>query len=143
MRIDNDPKLDFSDVLIRPKRSTLSSRKSVDLSKMYTFHNSQKMWNGIPIIAANMDHTGTIKMALALEKHGVSAALHKHYPVEKLVEFFNTNAGGHWYSMGIAANDIEKFNAVKEQTTIRNVCVDVANGYSERFAHFIKQHYQP
>ena len=39
MRIESEVKLDFSDVLIRPKRSTLGSRKEVDLHRSYTFRN--------------------------------------------------------------------------------------------------------
>ena len=31
MRIEQDIKLDFKDVLIRPKRSTLTSRSEVDI----------------------------------------------------------------------------------------------------------------
>ena len=37
MRIEEEIKLDYSDVLFRPKRSTLKSRKEVDLSRKYTF----------------------------------------------------------------------------------------------------------
>ena len=37
MRIDDDMKLDYKDVLIRPKRSTLESRKEVDLERKFIF----------------------------------------------------------------------------------------------------------
>ena len=37
MRIEEEIKLDYSDVLFRPKRSTLKSRKDVDLNRKYTF----------------------------------------------------------------------------------------------------------
>lgn len=53
-RIEDDIKLDFKDVLIRPKRSTLKSRSQVDLSRTYVFKNSQLKWTGVPIMAANM-----------------------------------------------------------------------------------------
>ena len=62
MRIDNDVKLDFSDVLIRPKRSTMTSRKNVQLERTFTFMHSGRTWTGVPIAAANMDTTGTFKM---------------------------------------------------------------------------------
>ena len=68
MRIEEDIKLDFKDVLIRPKRSTLSSRKEVDISREFTFKWSGKSYNGIPILGANMDGVGTISMAKALAK---------------------------------------------------------------------------
>uniref|UniRef100_A0A672FL97 GMP reductase n=1 Tax=Salarias fasciatus TaxID=181472 RepID=A0A672FL97_SALFA len=65
-RIENDIKLDFKDVLLRPKRSTLKSRSEVDLMRSFTFRNSKGSYRGIPIIAANMDTVGTFEMALAL-----------------------------------------------------------------------------
>ena len=63
MRVDRDFKLDFDDVLIRPKRSTLSSRRLVDLNRKFEFRHSNETWEGIPVIAANMDTTGTFEMA--------------------------------------------------------------------------------
>ena len=78
MRIEQDIKLDFKDVLIRPKRSTLTSRSEVDISRTYEFLHSKKKYHGIPIIAANLDTTGTLARARALSQHQVSTALHKH-----------------------------------------------------------------
>jgi hypothetical protein len=66
--IDNDIKLDFKDVLIRPKRSTLKSRADVDLTRQFIFRNSKKTYEGIPIIASNMDTVGTFEMAIQLSK---------------------------------------------------------------------------
>ena len=54
MRIEEDVKLDFCDVLIRPKRSETASRSKVDLERQYEF-KSEKKWQGIPVIVANMD----------------------------------------------------------------------------------------
>ena len=141
MRIDNDPKLDFSDVLIRPKRSTLTSRKDVSLFKTYTFRNSKYNWAGVPIIAANMDHTGTIEMAEALTKHRMSVALHKHYPEYELTEYFNTIRSNIWYSLGTGDEDVEKLKHVQKLTDggVMAICIDVANGYSERFIEFVAQ----
>ena len=59
MRIENDIKLDYNNVLLRPKRSTMGSRKEVDLTRTYKFRNSQKEWTGVPIMAANMQGVGT------------------------------------------------------------------------------------
>ncbi len=81
-RIDNDIKLDFKDVMLRPKRSTLKSRKDVDLHREFHFRNSKKKWYGIPIIASNMDTVGTFEMANVLAKHGSFTCIHKHYSVE-------------------------------------------------------------
>ena len=72
MRIEEDIKLDFTDVLIRPKRSTLVSRKNAELDRKFTFKYSKHHWKGVPIAASNMDHTGTIKMSEVLgeAQHG-------------------------------------------------------------------------
>ncbi len=140
MRIEQDLKLDFKDVLIRPKRSTLTSRSEVDISRDFVFLHSQRKYHGIPIIAANMDATGTFEMARALAKHELSVALHKHYGDAELHAFFNEPAPANtFYSMGITAPDYEKFKRVKEVAgdAIQNVCVDVANGYTKAFISFI------
>ena len=88
MRIETDVKLDFKDVLIRPKRSTLNTRSAVDVDRAFRFLHTGSEWKGFPLIAANMDVTGTMAMAHALGQHGALTALHKHYPEPKLVEFF-------------------------------------------------------
>ena len=87
MHIDQEIKLDFSDVLIRPKRSTLTSRSEVDISRDFVFRHSGAKYHGIPISAANMDTTGTMEMARAFEPQQLSVALHKHYGEDDLVAF--------------------------------------------------------
>ena len=77
MRIEDEMKLDFSDVLIRPKRSTLVSRKEAVLTRTFKFKWTNERWTGVPIIASNMDHTGTIEMANAISKHRMLTALCK------------------------------------------------------------------
>ena len=57
MKIDNEVKLDFDDVLLVPQRSTITSRKQVELSRKFKFYHSSKEWHGLPLIAANMDTT--------------------------------------------------------------------------------------
>ena len=147
MHIEESVKLDFKDVLIRPKRSTLTSRSQVDIHREFVFHNSRRKYQGIPIIAANMDTTGTTEMALALGEHGLSAALHKHYTEEQLVSFFQAlqksplRSSSAFYSMGISNADYDKFAAVMARAdgAIEYVCIDVANGYTEGFINFVKK----
>jgi len=148
MRIENEVKLDFKDVLIRPKRSTLGSRKDVDISRSFKMLHSGQTFEGVPVIAANMDGVGTFAMADAFKAdgHGLTAALHKHYPLEDLVNYFAANGGSHvWYSIGLAQDDREKLKAFlnsapqKEGKGIEKICIDVANGYSEPFVDFIKR----
>jgi GMP reductase len=143
MHIDQELKLDFSDVLIRPKRSTLTSRSEVDISRDFVFRHSGAAYHGIPIIAANMDTTGTIEMARAFALHGLSVALHKHYSEDELVAFFASLASksSAFYSMGITRADYDKFKHVMARAGahVEYACVDVANGYHENFVKFIER----
>ena len=77
MRIEEDVKLDFDDVLIRPKRSTLVSRKNAVLEREFKFKYSNHRWKGIPLVASNMDHTGTIAMCHVLMKQNILTAICK------------------------------------------------------------------
>ncbi len=148
MRIEEEVKLDFKDVLIRPKRSTLGSRKDVDIRRQYKFKGSGASYEGVPIIAANMDGVGTMAMARAFieDGNGLTVALHKHYALDELVSFFAENGGSSvWYSIGLAQDDQDKLAAFletapqKEGKGIEKICIDVANGYSEHFLDYIKR----
>ena len=145
MKIEQELKLDFKDVLIKPKRSTLSSRSEVDINRGFIFKHCQKSFNGVPIIAANMDHTGTFDMALALSRHGMMTALHKHYSFEELVEFWGANEkmseNNIFYSMGVSDVDVEKVKKFSNEyrNFLHFLCLDVANGYSENFVDFVKE----
>src|SRR3990167_10474661 len=92
MRIEYDVKLDFRDVLIRPKRSVLKSRAEVSLEREFRFKHTQTAWQGVPIIAANMDHTGTFSMAKALAEHKLLTALDKFLPLDQWEKFAKENA---------------------------------------------------
>lgn len=141
MHIDRDIKLDFKDVLIRPKRSALPSRAEVDIARKFSFKHSDSSYNGVPIIAANMDTVGTFEMARALAPFHLSVALHKHYGVDELVRFFRAlkNKSNAFYSLGITRHDLDKFGRVMKRagSAIRYVCIDVANGYTESFVKFV------
>ena len=150
MRIEDDSKLDYKDVLIRPKRSTLGSRKDVDLSRNFSFRNydsskSGHHYQGIPIMASNMDGVGTFDMADRLASLDLFTCLVKNYEVDELTNFFTQGdtrrSENVAYSMGITGHDFDKFAAVYKvaDKQLKYVCVDVANGYSERFSDFIKQ----
>ena len=140
MRIETDVKLDFKDVLIRPKRSTLNTRSAVDVTRAFRFLHTGGEWRGFPIIAANMDVTGTMAMALVLGRHGALTALHKHYPEAKLVEFFSGPERAHaFYSLGTTAADLKKLAAVAKAARIGLICLDVANGYAEKFLDVVRR----
>ncbi|KAJ1137154.1 hypothetical protein NDU88_003567 [Pleurodeles waltl] len=141
-RIDNDIKLDFKDVLLRPKRSTLKSRSEVELTRSYTFLNSKQSYKGIPIIAANMDTVGTFEMAKALCKFSLFTAIHKHYSVEQWKEFAIKNPDCLEHvaaSSGTGQADFEQLEEILEAIPqVQYICLDVANGYSEHFVQHVK-----
>ena len=143
MRIEADIKLGFKDVMIRPKRSTLSSRSEVSLVRKFPFLHGGKAWEGIPIMAANMDTVGTFEMAKALAEHQLFTAIHKHYSIAQWQEFLsvNENITGHIaVSTGTSVNDFEKTDTIlKAFPALRFICIDVANGYSEHFVRFVKK----
>ncbi|XP_072139168.1 GMP reductase 1 [Mobula birostris] len=141
-RVDADLKLDFKDVLVRPKRSSLKSRSEVDLKRTFTFRNSKQTYTGIPIIAANMDTVGTFKMAEVLSKFGMFITIHKHYTLEEWKAF----AASHpeclenvAVSSGTGQADLDKLcEILKAIPAINYICLDVANGYSEYFVESVK-----
>ena len=140
MRIENDVKLDFKDVLIRPKRSTLASRSGVDVNRSFRFLHTGSDWTGFPLIAANMDVVGTVKMARVLGGFSALTALHKYIGVEELAAVLNSETGAHvFYTIGTNKADHEKFAAVKAKAKVSKICLDVANGYTETFIDMIKQ----
>ena len=151
MRIEEDHKLDYSDVLIRPKRSTLGSRKSVDLERGFTFRNTKEIPNanrhyrGVPLMAANMDGVGTFNVADELASQKIMTCLVKTYSVERLAAYFGTDSVERReyvaMSIGITDKDADKFAQVYAQSSkgLKYVCIDVANGYSERFSNFVRK----
>lgn len=140
--IDIDVKLDFKDVLLRPKRSTLKSRSEVDLTRSFAFRNSKQMYTGIPIIAANMDTVGTFEMAKVLCKFSLFTAVHKHYSLEQWKEFASQNPDCLEHlaaSSGTGSSDFEQLGQILEAIPqVKYICLDVANGYSEHFVEFVK-----
>jgi len=153
MRIESEQKLDFKDVLIRPKRSTLSSREEVNLIRTFNFKKSSKesmnssdsmnTWTGIPIISSNMDTTGTFEIASELYKSSMLTAIHKYYSLEDWLDFserFPEAMNFVCLSMGISQEDFEKTESiVKTVPGIKFIMIDVANGYTETFVDMVKK----
>jgi GMP reductase len=139
MRIEDEIKLDFRDVLIRPKRSTLSSRKEVNLNRTYKFKHSGREWTGIPIMAANMDGVGTFDMTSALYKHSMFTCLVKSYSLEDFVNKQEIAYGNYCaVSSGTSDKDWSKLQQILNTfPEFHFICIDVANGYSEHFGDFV------
>ena len=153
MRIEEDIKLDYKDVLIRPKRSTLKSRSQVKLERKFQFRNYQPdfpenrmadHYNGIPVMASNMDGVGTFTMADKLAEGEMFTCLVKTYSAEELIEYFNgpierTECVA--MSIGTGESDYNKLLQVKKEVDnkLKYVCMDIANGYSDHFAAHVRK----
>ena len=141
MRIEEDIKLDYSDVLFRPKRSTLQSRKDVNLKRTYKFKYSNHEWSGIPIMAANMDGVGELGIAEKLSEFEMITCLTKQHDLKmiksdkKVKNIFKNIV----LSMGTREDDFNRVSEIlKECSFFQFICIDVANGYSEHFSKFVK-----
>ena len=141
MLIENEVKLDFKDVLIKPKRSTLKSRSDVSLHRIYTFrHVKDYIWKGVPIMVANMDTTGTFEMANEMIKYNIFTCIHKHYELKEWTCFLSDREDDiyNYIAISIGINDLKYLEAVmSEHSDIRFICLDVANGYSEKFVEIV------
>ena len=142
MRIEEEIKLDYSDVLFRPKRSTLKSRKDVDLNRKYTFKHSRSSWKGIPIIASNMDGVGEIDVAKKLSSHKLMTALTKQHYINQIGTIYKKNIffDSIALSCGTSLDSYNRLNSIlKKYPKFKFICIDVANGYSENFSNFVSE----
>lgn len=141
MRIETEVKLDFSDVLIRPKRSTISSRKEVNLERTFKFKHSGFEWTGVPIMAANMDGVGTLQMAHALYQHRMFTCLVKNIGMEYM-DITVQGIGGNYFAVSTGTSDRDWTNlqqTLNVYPEIHFICIDIANGYSEHFCDFVSK----
>ena len=140
-RINNQPKLDFNQVLITPKRSNLNSRSEVELTRTFTFKNGQT-WTGIPIISANMSSTGTFEVYDVLKEYKMITCFHKFYTLDdynktKSVRTLDPNY--FMVSTGISDADFENLKLICENIEVKWICIDIANGYIPSFLTFCKK----
>ena len=142
MRIEDEIKLTFDDVLIRPKRSTLVSRSEVVLERQFKFKHTNEIWTGVPIFSANMDTTGTFETAITLQKHKMLTAIHKFYSIkdwEKNVEKLDPNFIS--VTVGQSKEDLQLGQKIFSlNSDIKYLCIDVANGYREDFINSVKNY---
>jgi GMP reductase len=144
MRILDEIKLDYQDVLLRPKRSTLNSRKDVLLERTFSFYHSPKKWTGLPIMTANMATCGTFEMAKILSKYKMITTFHKYYSVKDYEKFFKSFNDSDYicYTLGIRAEDIKQLKVMKKKKLLEKfsfICLDVPNGYLQRFLKIIAE----
>lgn len=148
MRIKEDIKLNFDDVLMEPKRSTLSSRRDVDMTRKFTFRNSGKVMNFTPIFASNMDGVGTFSMAKVLQKHQMMTVITKSTTVDQWRQAVGTGLRLQSVSVCTGTNKIWDPEAADYKNMqdvlssfpdVKMITIDVANAYHQNFVDFIKQ----
>jgi GMP reductase len=145
-RIDYQPKLDFNQVLITPKRSNLNSRSEVLLERTFKFKNG-KEWTGVPIMCSNMSSTGTFEVFKVLKTYKMLTVFHKFYTLEdylneikeyeEIGDYFDPNF--FIVSTGIGDNDLENLINICKNIDIKWICIDIANGYIPKFLLFCKK----
>ena len=148
MRINQEPKLNFEDVLLQPKRSTLSSRRDVDMTRKFTFRNSKKIMSFFPVFASNMDGVGTFSMAKVLQEYKMMTVITKTTTPEQWKEAIGTGVRLQSVSICTGTNylfdhEAEDYRNMKEVLAsfpdIKFITVDVANAYHENFVDFVKK----
>ena len=141
MKLDSSPQLDFSDVLIRPKRTTLTSRSQVDISREFKFPHSSIELSVTPIIAANMDTTGTFEVHKVLSKYDLITCMNKFYTIEDYKDNFNCLANPNLFmiSTGISDDNFVKMCEIIDFTRCNWICIDIANGYMQRLVDFCRK----
>ncbi len=135
MIVSQDTKLDYDDVLIVPQRTLAASRKEIEIQREFKFYHSPRVWNGTPIIGSNMFATGSVNMAHALAVENMICCLHKHHDVNKAGLSVWGSPENIWLSIGIKDKDIQYIQNVTPDCE-PNICIDVANGYTEDFVNF-------
>ena len=142
MIINDDIKLDYSDVLIRPKRSTLTSRFDVEMKRTYTFYHSKKEWTGVPIMAANMDTVGTFEMHKTLNKYDMVTCIARHYNYNKENWWklpYENSANTLCVMGGISEKDLQVQSEIYQNSKCAFLGLDVANGYTISFVDAVKR----
>lgn len=138
-------KLDYGDVLIEPQPSEVSSRNDVEVSARIGFPRAARTeFDGVPVMAANMDGVGTFEMADALRSRRMFTCLAKHYSADELIEYFSaepSRAGHAAVTIGLRDSDWRRFKTVAARLggTLRYACLDAANGYVRKFADRVRE----
>jgi GMP reductase len=138
-KISHEELLDYSDVLIRPKRSTMKSRNDVDIERVFSFKWSTLQWKGVPLIAANMDTTGTFEVYDVLSQYKIVTALHKFYMKEDFLNKTNLDPNMFMVSTGISDMDFKRLTDIFSVVECNWICIDIANGYLSSLVDFCKK----
>ena len=147
MRLDNEVKLDYKDVLLKPKRSTLSSRRDVEMTRSFTFRNSSETYECCPIVASNMDGVGTFSMAKVIQEYKMMTTITKTTTIDQWREAVGNGIKLKYVSVCTGTGklwdkDAEDYKTmqqvVKNYPDVKFITIDVANGYNTNFSDFIR-----
>ena len=147
MRLDNEVKLDYKDVLLKPKRSTLSSRRDVEMTRSFTFRNSSETYECCPIVASNMDGVGTFSMAKVIQEYKMMTTITKTTTIEQWKQAVGNGIKLKYVSVCTGTGklwdkDAEDYKTmqqvVKNYPDVKFITIDVANGYNTNFSDFIR-----
>ena len=146
MRINYDAKLNFEDVLLQPKRSTLTSRRDVDMTRKFTFRNSGKVMNFTPIFASNMDGVGTFSMAKVLQEYKMMTVITKTTTIDQWRAAVGNGVRLQSVSVCTGTNkvfddDAEDYRNMQEVLKsfpdVKMITIDVANAYHQNMVGFV------
>ena len=142
MRVEQDVKLTFDDVLIRPKRSTLVSRSDVNLIREFRFRHTEQTWEGVPIVAANMDSIGLFSVAKVMQDNGMLTCTQKFYSTREFSSAWGDGVDPEFTAVTCGSTN-ESFELLQRKIAtndnLKMICIDVANGYREVFLQFVKR----
>jgi GMP reductase len=146
MKIDNEVKLDFNDVLFRPKRSTLSSRSEVQVERTYKFKHSGRTWCGVPIISSNMDTISSVEMFKKLSSQKFLTCFHKYINIDDVISACDEGFDSQYFILSTGITDRDFENIVTQVSQLKDsniqthfICIDVANGYMFKLLEFCKK----
>ena len=144
MHLDTEIKLNYDDVLLKPKRSTLSSRRDVDMTRTFTFRNSKESYTCCPIVASNMDGGGTFSMAKVLQEYKMMTVITKSTTPEQWKQAVGDGIKLKYLSVCTGAkkntdDNNTMHNVLKNYPDVKFITIDVANGYHEHFVDFVKE----
>ena len=146
MRLEQEIKLDYKDVLLKPKRSTLSSRRDVEMTRSFSFRNSGETYECCPIIASNMDGVGTFSMAKVIQEYKMMTTITKTTTIDQWrkavgegikLKYISvcTGTGKLWDDDAEDYSTMQK--VLKSYPDVKFITIDVANGYHTNFSDFV------
>jgi GMP reductase len=135
MIVEDKKYYDFSDVLIKPRMTTMTSRSEASIEREFYFKNSGQTIVSSPIIISNMDIVGNFTMAKAVDHHKIMTCFHKFYTLVNYDLELNQDETKSFNFVTIGIGEIS-FNHILNMKNLGffaknklGICVDVANGY--------------